>query len=531
MACDSDCNGEVGCRPCGHQHGVTKTKPPPQNPARFTTIATQCQSQKLNKKDANMANVSGANEGLATGLPESKPFETVILGLSLYGTHSMPADPLSVSASSECLTLYFALSSRGHAKVQGKSFRITTVTLKATLREAEIKPRLDLSLSEGIAPMLIGTLHWGLTRDKFDSLAASLRDAAWGASLRLHVWLPSEVDLSQGFASCGECLLDLGVCAQSEHEQKAAKRLLGDALCDAFESAHFERHGRASRIAEEFSQSIGKAVASPGEAQLLVDAALEVMSAFRAAVRPQSWDDTSAVDWGLPRDAFEAANSSKSDWDVLKRGYDTMWRHFSVLSIMHSGEKTSGPQTEGYVPRVQELEDCAWQLLKQPALRSVTLERQIIDALVFCENLAFAQMVLVKQRGTDPMRTYELGPSAQFKVGKALWGSLRQAAWEIVLLLGTWMLASAISNGHTLATWSFFLAGTLTRWMFKKLNDLKVASEASAQPEKLLMAMAQGYELLKHPYFHRGAVRQELQRLTSLGAVYSPFVFELLERN
>ena len=42
MACDNDCNGEVSCRPCGHQHGVTETKPPPQNPARFKTPIRAC---------------------------------------------------------------------------------------------------------------------------------------------------------------------------------------------------------------------------------------------------------------------------------------------------------------------------------------------------------------------------------------------------------------------------------------------------------------------------------------------------------
>ena len=88
-----------------------------------------------------MANVSGADEGLATEQSKPRLLETYLHGLSLYGTHSRPADPSSEWASEECLTLYFALSSRGHTSIEERSFRITTVTLKVILCETERAPR------------------------------------------------------------------------------------------------------------------------------------------------------------------------------------------------------------------------------------------------------------------------------------------------------------------------------------------------------------------------------------------------------
>ena len=401
-------------------------------------------------------------------------------------------------------------------------------------KDAKVRqtPSLYLSLYKGRAPMLAGTLNWGLTRDKFDSLAASLKEVAWGASLRLRAWVPSEVDPYERIARCEQCSLDLVVCAQSEQERQVAKRLHGDALRDAMESAFFERHDRAARIVEELALSIGETALSVEEAQKLVDVALELMCAFRASVRPQASDGDAEVDWGVSREAFEKANVSKPDWARLKQGYDEMWQHPGDLyvSILSSAEKTSEAYPKGYDPRVWDLEKCAWRLLEHPALRSDTLERQLIDALVFRQNMVFAQIVLSEHSGAGLLHHYRLGFLTQSKADKTLGRKLLQIAGEAALLFGTWVLASAVSNGNMLATWAFFLAGTLTRWLFKTLYALKAVSEPLAQPQKLVLSMAQGYKLLEHAQFHRGVVRQELQRLTSLGAVYSPFVFELLER-
>ena len=38
MARDDDCNGEVSCRPYGHQPGMTETNQPPRNPGRFNGL-------------------------------------------------------------------------------------------------------------------------------------------------------------------------------------------------------------------------------------------------------------------------------------------------------------------------------------------------------------------------------------------------------------------------------------------------------------------------------------------------------------
>jgi hypothetical protein len=340
--------------------------------------------------------------------------------------------------------------------------------------------------------------------------------------------LPTELSLPDGFASAGECLVELTAGTRGTQKQQTAHQLLGEGVFEALETSYFVRHSRAAQVAEEFSQSIGRTATNARDLQSLATEAVERMQAFRAAVRPYSWDIPDAVEWSLSKASFEKANASRSNWEELRQGYDSMWRHFSMLHILQVGEKEGGSQTKGYAPKVDELEACAGQWRQHPALRSQTLERELVDALVYAETLAFAQMMAARLGRLQKGLPFAVGPAPGPNVGKELWKSLGRMAVEVALMGATWVLAYSIAQEDAIATWSLFLAATALRWILRKLDALKPTASVQ-QPEALLTDMARVYELLAHATFHRGVVRQELQRVTALGAVYSPFVFELLE--
>ena len=395
---------------------------------------------------------------------------------------------------------------------------------------------MEVSAPEGTVPMLHATLHWGLTADKFEGLLSSLRSVGYSGSLQLRAWLPEELDLSKGFASICECLLDLTACSGegAGEERQTAKRLLGEAGFELLRGSYFDRYSYAGRMAKELSESIGRMAQSATQLQELVDAASERISEFREALRPaRNWKGSEEINWRLAGEAFEQAYADRSNWEELKVGFDAMWWHCSMRDILRLGEQAAGMQQHGHWPQLDMLEACARELLQRPALRSELLERQLVDVLVFLENLAFAQTVRWEQRSGNPSYPDELGPTPAPSVRKALWKSVRSVALEASLLLGTWLLATVIATGNTLAIWAFFLAGTAFRWSIKKLERLRpgVAASTQEQAEDLLADMVRVASLFKHVNFHRGLVWRELARLTSRGAVYSPFVFELLERD
>jgi hypothetical protein len=443
--------------------------------------------------------------------------------------HTKPVFSSAGSFAEEHLTMFFALSSRTFLEAQGASWRIAALTLRATLRELDTPPSLEVGLSNGEVPLLQATVHWGLSRENFERLLVDVQAKGCQADIRVRAPLPAKVDLSEEFASLGRCLLDLNVRSKTEMQLQAAQGLLGHTVYQVLTAAYFDEYSQAARMAKELGHSIGQAAKSVAELQALTDAAFEMLRDFRVATRSQEWLGTSDIDWSLSKKAFEAAHADKPDLEKLKRSYDTLWGHLSVLGIIQAGEKSAGPQAYGYAPRKDELESCAWSLRQNPVLRSQTLERQLVDALVFVEDLAFAQEVLWEQRANSLGEPDELGPASGVKGGKAVMAGLGRLALEMVFLGATWFLANVIASGEILATWSLFLAATVARWLFKKLDSLKPSPPHEAKA--LLKDMAGVYELLKHPTFHRGVVRQELQRLTSRGAVYSPFVFELLERS
>ena len=476
-----------------------------------------------------MFTVRGDEEGMQAGGSTAKPAETTLAGMCISCVHSKCAAASYGAYADEQLTLYFALSSRPLLKVEGRLVRIPALTVRVVIRDADTPPRLEVGPSEGDVPMLRATVYWGLTRENFDKLLASVQAPGRGVTAFLHAWPPAEIASADDPSSTSECLLNLTARTWGEADFLAAQRLLGDAVFEILGVAYFEPYTRAAQIARELGQSIGQAAKCHCELQALSDTAFHALRDFRVATRPLDTGATSHIDWSMSTNDFEQTYSSEANWAELKRGYDTLWRHFSVQGILQAGEKAAGPQTEGYAPRTDALEACAWLLRGNPLLRSPTLERQLADALVFVENLAFAQTLLWKQRAASFDSPFELGPSTASKPGKAFLAGLRALALELLLLGGTWFVADVIVNDAPLATWSLFLATTAVRWGFKKLDALRPAPQF--QPVALLDDMARVYELFKHAAFHRGVARQELLRLTSRGAVYSPFVFELLERS
>lgn len=219
-------------------------------------------------------------------------------------------------------------------------------------------------------------------------VSATLKNTSYGEAIKL----------TDGHAT--RQVLDLRVRVYSDEalpEDWVAPRVARQ-LQDGLSDVHLDTHigsGQMRMVVQELTESIaGSAPLSAHEG--FMPAIRELVSGLRPAFRaPLNLQAGSLTDAHyLEPAAFKEAVAQHRPQDAQKllAGYDTLWQHFNVANVVATGESKAGATPAGFRPVVEDLEQVAAQLLAQPRMSSPTLEWALVDAFIYAECIAFAQV-------------------------------------------------------------------------------------------------------------------------------------------
>lgn len=291
----------------------------------------------------------------------------------------------------------------------------------------------------------------------------------------------------------------------------------GDGWRDLLKDGHsiLGRHHTA-QIINELCRSID----DPQCANAIDDLINQMRLAFHRErpgdLQAQSVDFTEA-----PAEFLEAISDAPEELrDKLILAYDTVWLHESPETLFLYGEKASGIAKTHLNYQVEQIEQAARMYLDLPGAHSPTLEWAIVNSLLYAESLAFLQTV------TFAGNIFAGASSAKgLSPWKIMLTSVGSLLWEGVKLLATAAISYAIGQEDRTASIVLFLAITGARWF--------IPTQKGRQQEKisvLAQAMMGAHGLAKRRAFNAGVVRQQAYHATTLGAVFSDYVYEILDR-
>ena len=193
--------------------------------------------------------------------------------------------------------------------------------------------------------------------------------------------------------------------------------------------------------------------------------------------------------------------------------YDTLWLHCNIRSLTLTGRINKNDYPELSVSVLERVAKC--YVNNEPWVKSSTLDWLLVDALLFAETVAFARAV------PDLQPNYT---GLKWLAWKSVWKVVREG---LVLFLTA--IVSNIADHSTGTTfWIVFATITLIRWLNPN-NVIKAKLEM--KPNLLLIDMISFYEArLNTAEFNPRLVREMLYDLEKKGAVYSPCVFDVLDR-
>lgn len=230
--------------------------------------------------------------------------------------------------------------------------------------------------------------------------------------------------------------------------------------------------------------------------------------------RPVDFNET-------PSEFLEAISDAPDSLrDELIRSYETVWLHEPPETLFLYGVQASVIEKKNLYYEVDQIEYVAQLYLDLPGAKSPTLEWAIVNSLLYAESLAFLQEVAA-------MRSLLAGASSA--KGLSIWKVMAVSAggwiWEGLKLLATAAISYAIGQGDHTASIVLFLAITGARWF--------VPTQKKRQQQDVVVlaqAMTGAHRLAKRSAFNAGVVRQQAYHATTLGAVFSDYVFEILDR-
>jgi len=196
--------------------------------------------------------------------------------------------------------------------------------------------------------------------------------------------------------------------------------------------------------------------------------------------------------------------------DKLRYAFDTLW-HLPDVKPLLAAHKLEPKDTGERSASLLEEASHAYCVSK---LTSPTLETLLIGGLLLAETAAFA-------------RSVQYLPFANLKVlvGKGLLKALGFVFSEGLSLTLTAVVASVVDNGHGIGFWAVFSTITLIRW-------LRPGSQKQDQDRLrlLLASMCDVYGRIRHGQYNPRLLRELLYDVEKKGAVFSPCVFNLLDK-
>lgn len=305
-------------------------------------------------------------------------------------------------------------------------------------------------------------------------------------------------------------------------------------LIEALSRIHLKRsrNSQVLDIIREIAESAARTALSQKEREDTVEAAIDLFSGIRSAFRlPVSMNGEGRDNiWNLNPDEFEAYLEGRPEDEAgnLRRSYDLLWEHFSVMQVLQVGESKAGAIRRGFFPSVEDLEDLAFRYLKNPKVNSPTLEWALIDALIYAECIAFAQTIFSTKKILGIPVQEKLQGLTTFKAARQkLVKSVGIVVLELMLVSLTYYVASLLANGDTQATWTITTGVTAVRWILQSIQNRSKGTRDHGI--ELLSQMANLHHLLKRRWFDAPSLRDGLYRVAAEGAGFSPWVYRLLE--
>lgn len=285
-------------------------------------------------------------------------------------------------------------------------------------------------------------------------------------------------------------------------------------VSDALREMHAGEIGQVRTIVNELASSASRLSASHEALEDLISQLgflRDVRSAFHLPKKIEGFEGYDIFSlW--PADFLAlVATRPEQERTSLTREYDEVWRHFRMWHVVKNGEVKSGAPRYGFEPKVDELESIAFRLLRDPRLFSPTLEWALMDALIYAECVAFKDSV--------PFEDEILGVPVT-EIVKLVGYILGEA----VTLLATYLIAGFLGGGDRHVTWTITTGVTAARWVCMAVVGRKSKSRGA-----LMAQMASTHELLKSQHFDAANFRASLYKAASEGAVFSPWVYRLLE--
>lgn len=163
------------------------------------------------------------------------------------------------------------------------------------------------------------------------------------------------------------------------------------------------------------------------------------------------------------------------------------------------------------------MEHVANMYLGNQWMKSKTLEWILIDAILFAETVEFGKVV----NDVPAQKFFSI-------LGRSVWETVKFAFSEGLALVITAFVSSIIDSTQGTVFWIAFATITIIRWLRPmRFEQIK----AKAKNRILLFEMIGVYESKMKSYsFNPRLLRELIYDLEKKGAVYSPWVYHLLDR-
>lgn len=310
------------------------------------------------------------------------------------------------------------------------------------------------------------------------------------------------------------------------------------AIWACFENYPLWQQSQVERIYQDFANSFANVEPLKIPTSDEVDSINEVISDVRSSLRPYEKepggeDAFGSIWFSEPRYAKTVAAKLPSDEaEKFCKKFDTLWKNFETSRVVKDGESNYGAQHEGFEPKADEIELAAEKLMALSNDHfSETLENVLINALIYTETVEYARYIYSKEKFlgqtvASPLRglNKDGGKNELGGMGKMI-GKTLMEFFSIGL---TFVVAYFVTNQDSNSSWTITTGITLYRWLFKLLIELK--GDKQQKQIDLALAMMNLHAFTIRPDVNPAIVRQEVIRVSQLGAIFSPAVINLLDR-
>lgn len=306
------------------------------------------------------------------------------------------------------------------------------------------------------------------------------------------------------------------------------------ATVDAERFLDNHRYSQLSVAGEELLQSAGRARMSESQASTLGQHLSKVMELARSAFHPVRADERlSSLAFSSPRASFLKELREcipQAERGALIEQYGRLWRHYPISWVIANGEDQFGPEKDGFPTEKAPLEEAASRLCHRPEVYSETLEWALVNALLYIECVAFARAVFTDSklagivRGGSKLESLGAWARTLWAAQQIAWGGVKEgAALAVTALVG---VAATEVSGDATAGWVVFTGLTVYRWARGLFLSYR---EPHIEQRLLLRDMAAVHQATADWRFNARAVRELLYRVAERGAVFSPWVYHLLD--